>query len=490
MLLITGLLVGCRNSGANPTETSATAWPTLAPVLSPMPDGAGVPAGATGPQLIDKFRADVTDGTMSLYPLEGLVDQPVRVEVIVLQGDLDPVIEINNSNGDQLALANSGGRGEPEVIGQFQFPIDGYYELAIGALEGSGQVGVSIYRLEKAAIAGGGVFGSIDEELQGRMTQPASYHIFRLEAERGKRFDITAKALTPELDLAFNLYNPDGALVEARDDTEGNDPVLWNFMPRQTGTYTIALTNVDEHTGDYSLKVSPSVSGGEAVIGSRGDLTLSGSPRKSTWLTFSVRSMDVLRIEARTLDPAVDIEMGLYDQYGNRLAFANEGGTGADETLAFVQLPFEGAYQVEFETLSDSGDIQYVIRTSRPTTDDLGGRIAPSNFARKGEMLETGTVISYDFDLNAGDLLSVAARAVGAGNTLDLGFDIYDPDGSLLSTHDDDVGKNPVIDRIEVSLSGRYVVTLWNYAGTVGPFEIVIDSPKAPEVPSPNSGDP
>jgi hypothetical protein len=77
-------------------------------------------------------------------------------------------------------------------------------------------------------------------------------------------------------------------------------------------------------------------------------------------------------------------------------------------------------------------------------------------------------------------LISVAARAVGQGSNLDLVFDVYGPDGTIIKRNDDDLGKDPVADRIEVSLAGRYVVTIWNYGGTIGLFELVIDNPEAP----------
>lgn len=478
-------LAGCVSvSGARGVpipSPSPTPWPTLAPLLTAAPGGTTLSQG-TGPQLVDQFRVDVIPDTVSAFPLAGDIDHPVRIEVMVLAGDLDPVIAINNVAGDRLAYADRGGPDQPEVIGQFQFPANGYYELGIGAASGQGQVGVSIYRLDPAQQEGGGIFTSINQELRGTIRQPASYHTFRLPVERGQRFDLGATALTEGLDLVLELYGPDGALLEARDDNVGKDPYLWNFMPSQSGTYTIVLSNYDEHVGDYTLQVSPSVSGGQAVIGARTQLELSASPRRSVWLTLDGTALDGVLVDAREVNPGMDITIAVYDQYGNRLASTDLGGDDARETLSFVQFPRDGQYQVEFATKSGGGDIEYYIRPVRQVDIELGGRIVPGGYAQKGEITGSGMALAYVFDAQAGDLIGVDAHATG-GTGLDLGFDLYTPDGYLLVTKDDVIGKDPLIDRIELPKTGQYVLVLWNFGGTIGPFEVFVTKPEAPAAP-------
>lgn len=481
LAVLAGLfVVGCQTRREEQTpESTPTAWPTLAPLISTQQDPVSGELILTGPQLIDKFRVEIVEGATAIYPLEGHLNQPVRIEVIVLEGNLNPFITLNNAAGDRLASANTGGLGEPEVIGQFQFPGDGFYELGIGVAAGSGQVGVSIYFLEPAELEGG-VFSSLGQDFHGKLAQPASYHTFRVDIERGQRFDIAATALTPGLDLIFELYGPDGRLQAARDDNVDKDPHLWNFMPNQSGTYTIVLSNYEEQTGEYVLQVSASEGGGDAAIGTRTELELNASPRRSIWLTFEGRSFEALRIEGRPIASGVDIVMDLYDPYGNRIISANLNGANEPEILSFVQLPADGTYQLEFTTVAEGGQIEYVIRpTSRPEDDELGGRVGLSIFPHKGVMDGSGMLLVYAFDGDAGHLVGVAART--AYNTeLDLGFDLYAPDGTLLTTHDDDVGKDPVVDRIELPLTGRYVVAVWNFEGSTGPFELVISNAEAP----------
>lgn len=492
-------LAGCGASAeAAPPDAptaSPTPWPTLAAVGSAQavaelrPEETPAPERA-GPQLVDQFRAEVLPNAASVFPLEGLAEYPVRVEVIVLTGDLDPVVMISNPAGDQLAYSNTGRLREPEVIGQFIFPADGFYELGVAAAQGTGEVGVSVYRLDPAGLEGGGTFSSMDEELRGTMAHPASYHTFRLPIERGRRFDLSAQALTQGLDLLFELYGPDGALLAARDDNVGTDPYLWNFMPSESGTYTLVVSNYGETVGDYLVRIGPAEGGEPAQIGTRTQLELQGSPRRSSWLTLEGRALNAISVEARPVDPAVDIEIALYDPYGNRLVETNLAGQGVSEQLTLAQFPFDGIYQIEFTTLADSGAIEYLIRPVGAVEIDEGGVVIAGGFGKSGEMRGPGTVFVYQFDATAGDLIGADAHATSSTG-LDLVFDLYAPDGQLIASRDDVVGKNPVIDRLELTQSGRYSLALWNYGGTTGTYDIFITRPEAPATPppQPESGD-
>ncbi|MCC6905566.1 MAG: hypothetical protein IT326_06950, partial [Anaerolineae bacterium] len=306
---------------------------------------------------------------------------------------------------------------------------------------------------------------------------------YRLPLERGQRIDLTAQALVAGLDLLFELYAPDGQLLTARDDNLGSDPALWNFMPSQSGTYTVVLSNYDEGIGDYALRVAPSTGAGEAVIGTRTEIGVQGSPRRSNWTTFEGRALDAVRIEARPLTPSVDIVMSLYDPYGNLLVSVNSFGVDAPEQMTSVQLPVSGTYQVEFATIGETGTLDYLIRPISQADLAIGGIVRPGRAGYEGEVVGPGTVIAFIFDGRAGELIGVDAHATG-DTGLDLAFDLFAPDGYPLISRDDVVGQNPVLDRIELPVEGRYVVLLRNISVTTGPFDVFITNPEAPGMPT------
>ncbi len=478
LALVAGLtFVSCR-PGSPPSAATPTPWPTLAPLGTPAAQGSAAGTGG-GPRLVKHFKADVASGTLAVFPLEGRSGQPVRIEIVVLSGDIEPVVQINNQAGDELATASRGGSGVPVVIGQFQFPVDGYYELAIGSTSGSGVIGASIYQMSPSQVEGGGTFTSTDQELEGKLKQPASYQSYRLPLQRGQRVNIESFADSDNLKLGLELFGPDGALVKILVDTTGANPAIWNFLPAESGAYTVTISNLDEQTGGYSLKVSTSASGGDAVIGSRAALTLSAKPHKSTWLTLPGQALDGVTVEVTPTDPGVDPVISISDPYGHRLTTVDSGGLDQKETLDLVQFPFDGQYQIEFSTKGNAGNVQYYIRPVKLVDAKIGGKIYPAGRAEHGEIYGTGTVIVYTFEAKAGDLVGVDAHATG-GTGLDLGFDLYDPDGERLVTRDDVIGKDPVLDRIVLAKSGWYMLTLWNYQDTTGPYEIYVTSPEAP----------
>lgn len=494
LLLIAVLaLGGCRGAGVPADETAAptatpTVWPTLAPVGSTTPAVAQEEQAAPrSPRLVEQYRVALEPGVVAVFPLEGHSDHPVRIEVLVLEGAPDPVVTIDNNRGDQLARADVGGPGEPEVIGQFQFPASAYYQLGITSATVGGAVGVSVYWLDPASLEGGGTFSMPEQELRGRITHPLTYHAFLLPAERGQRFDLAAVALTGSLDLLFELYGPDGRLLAARDDNVGNDPYLWNFMPAQSGLFTVILSNYGETTGDYLLRLSPSEGGGEAVIGSRTELPLQGTPRRSTWLTLEGRALDAISVSVTPLTTGVDPAIAIYDPFGNRLTVVDVSGRDQEEQLTLVQFPSGGQYQLEFTNMGDDGTVQYLIRRTSQLELDEGGAIAPGPTGRDGVINGPGTVYSYFFDGQAGDLVSIDAHPQG-DSEVDLGFDVYTPDGYRLVSLDDVVGKNPVIDRLQLPQSGRCALTVWNFGDMRGEFIVFLTLAQAPApLPSPSA---
>src|SRR5687767_9079293 len=95
------ILSACGGSQEDNPPPTTTPWPTLAAVITPDADWqVGQMVG--GPQLVDKFRVEVVEGVTSIYPLEGYLEKPIRIEVLVLDGSLDPTIQINTGEGDLL----------------------------------------------------------------------------------------------------------------------------------------------------------------------------------------------------------------------------------------------------------------------------------------------------------------------------------------------------------------------------------------------------
>jgi hypothetical protein len=349
----------------------------------------------------------------------------------------------------------------------------------VGVTSGTGQVGVSIYALDIAGLDGGGDLSSMSQVLSGSMRHPASYHSFHIPVERGKRFDLSASALTQGLSLLIELYGPDGVLKATSETGADGNPYLWNFMPSQTGIYTMVLSNTDDHTGDYQVRVSPSEGAAEAALRARTSFEMSDYKGPGSWFTLEGSAGNGIYLKANPHDNAIDMVVSVYDQYGNRLAQANENGTGAGETIGLVQFPRDGVYQIEIKSHAGAGSGDYYIRPVALVEAGIGGIIYPGGRKESGELSGSAMSIVYLFDGSQGELIGVDAHAT-SGSGLDLGFDLYTPDGNLLVTRDDDVGKNPVLDRVELPVTGRYVLVIWNYGGTTGTYDVFVTHPQSP----------
>lgn len=484
-LLLVGLmvtLVACGNQ-AEPVPTVAE-QPTLeaaTPTAAPVAAGPDVAVAAQdSPTLLEDFRGDVLPNAQSIFGFTGQVGQAVRIEARVLSGQPDISLELSIPNGGVLARVDQGGAGEPEVIGEFRLPADGYYELGIGTQLEGGQIQMLVFALPEEALSGGGSLPGFGQPVTGSMDRPATIHSFKIQVERGQRFDIRATALSGDLDLLFELYDPQGEPIASRDDSLNLDPYLFNLMPDKGGEYTIVLTNYEQTTGTYELVAGRSQSSGQLATGRNQTIALPTQPHHGVWLDFIANAGEGLRVDAEPISPQVDLTLGVFDVFGNQLAFTDLGGPGVGERLE-VQVPYDGPFQLEFGTLAEGGQVRYdVIPRTQADFDD------------KGPVLGFRTVRTYPLDLSdiavthaywfdgEQDQRITLDGTVTAGS-MDLAFDLYDQAGNLISAHDDDRGRDPVLEAFPLPYTGRYyVVFRVNGPHRGGEYRLVADSPAPP----------
>jgi hypothetical protein len=461
--------------------TAAGPLPTVAPI--PTEDIAVQTAAPVqpAPELIESIRGDVQPLAQSIFGLTGQAGDVVRIEVQVRSGAPDLALELSTPGGEVLARVDAGGPGESEAVGEFRFPATGYYELGVRSAAGDGQIDVLIYQLADEVLSGGGVIPGFDQPATGSMDSPATIHSFTLQVERGQRFDLRATALSGDLDLLFELYDPQGEAVASRDDSLGYDPYLFNHMPVIGGEYTVVLTNYEQTTGDYELLAQRSQSSGQLSFGRNQTIALPTEPHHGTWMTFVGVGGEGLSIDAEPISPNVDLTLAIHDIHGNRLAFADLGGPGVGEHLR-VRRPYDGPYQLAFDTLLEGGQMRYDVIARTPLDFDPNGSQLAFPTTRKVtiESREVGVTYAYWFDGEAGQRVTFDG-STNAG-TLDLAFDLYDQAGNLLSTHDDDRGNDPVLENYPLPFTGRYYLVLRiDAAHRGGEFRLRAEMPPPPD---------
>lgn len=456
------LLAACAGRGDAPPETGSlpgTALPTIAPVDAGALTAQASEASQQGLVLLKSFRGDVQPEAEAIFGLTGEAGEAVRIEVQVRLGEPDLALHLSTPSGEILANVDVGGPGESEVIGEFRLPAEGYYELAVQSLENTGQVDVLIYEISGEVLSGGGALPGLGQPVTGSMDRPATFHTYKLRTERGQRFDLRATALSGDLDLVFELYDPQGEPVVKRDDSLDKDPYLFNYMPQLSGDYTVVLTNFEGTTGTYQIIAEASQGGSPLDFGRRQVISLPTEPHHGAWVPFISTAGEGLSINADPLNPNTDLTLAVHDVFGNRLAFADNGGPGAGESLR-VQVPYDGPYQLEFGTLSEGGEVRYDAYERSSFDFDTSGPLIEFPTLRDVTILlqQGGETHAYWFDGEQGQRITIDATA--RSGTLDLAFDLLDEAGNVLSAHDDDRNTDPVLENYPLPYTGRYYLVL------------------------------
>lgn len=462
ILLLAVTLAGCGGATVDASVTSEPPPGTPLPTVAPVAEGDAATLAAEvaqeGWELLYSARGDVDPQAEAIFGVTGEAGVAMRIEARVHIGQPDLVLELSTPGSDVLARVDASGPGQSEVISEFLVPTTGYYEMAIQSLEGTGVVDVLVYQLSPEILTGGGVIPGFDQPVRGSMDRPATIHTYRLPVERAQRFDLWATATSGDLDLLFELYDPQGNLVASRDDDLNFDPYVFNVMPPASGEYTIVLTNYEQTTGNYEIMATRSQSSGQLSFGTRQLVSLPLEPAHGVFVEFIGVAGDGISISAEPINPGIDLTLAVHDVFGNELVFANRGGQGEGERLGRVQLPYDGPYQLEFGTLREGGEVRYDAYERTPFDFDTGGPEIVFPTTRNVTVLESGTTHVYWFDGQEGQRITLDATTLAG--TMDLAFDLFGPPGNLLSARDDDRGRDPVLENYPLPFTGRYYVVL------------------------------
>ena len=188
---VTSLILLAACSGPDPTTrpVSTSVPTTLLPTIAAELDSANNGAAQAGAVLLESFRGDVQPQQEAIFGITGQAGDPVRIEAQVRFGQPDIVLHLTSPTGEAFASVNVNGPGETEIIGEFRFPTDSFYELAVESLEGEGQIDILVYRLPGEELSGGGTLAGFDQPVNGSIEQPGTFHTYTVQIERGQRFD-------------------------------------------------------------------------------------------------------------------------------------------------------------------------------------------------------------------------------------------------------------------------------------------------------------
>lgn len=494
-LILMGILLvaGCQAAQQEPTLSEIDAvlpTPTVTSTFTPLPTPipSPIPPGTTAspePTIVpgtilaqQSAQIDAAAGSLLQIPLAGLSGQAVRVDAVVIEGSVDYHLAVIDPFGNSLATLETDVGSLADFISEVRLPYDGTYAVTVAPTEGAGTVQVTISSL--AATTGGGVLAGPEETITGLINLPNVYHTYQFTLQAGDTVRIAAEAEAEGApDTYLVLIGPDGSLLaEVDDSSSGLNAVLDSFWAEAGGSYVAIVSAYGSTAGRYAFSVTPASPGtapgqiapdifyGSAYTGNFAD----GSHLSAG---FDGHIGDVLQVEVFEVDASLDVDVILYNPYGEPLAAAASGVEGDDEIISEVQLPFEGRYQLEF---MPAGNGRARFRITQLTQDQLtgGGSFGDATEAvRYGAVRAPNTFHTYQFNASAGDSITLTITSTSEQGALNLGFVVLGPDGQQAAYADDfGAGLDPALVGYIPAQAGTYTVIVYSFDDATGVYEL------------------
>lgn len=409
--------------------------------------GQSINGGLDFPRDTDWFRIRLEGGQSYSFTLSS--PQGERM--------FDPVVRVNNSAGEEIAIDDDGGDGLNSYL-EFTAPASGEYFVEARAFDESA---IGDYVL--AARAGDipadnttdAVLGAEGDYREGVLSPAGDKDWFRIELAEGQAMRIAVNSAQDQGaalgDPLIVLYGPDGAEV-ARDDDggEGLNAGL-EYSAATGGAHYLEVRGFIEESaeGRYAIQLTPGEIGDNvetadalepnaepraSLIGAAGDID---------WFAINLVEGRPYRINADRTDDELDPLLRLLDEKGVEIADDDDGGAGVNAYLSHTSVT-GGLYYIAVSGFSDSVG-HYTLRVS---DTDVPGNLGTDDALdaagddRLGRIDLAGDLDTYRVDLEAGTRYQIELSGEGDTPLADPFLTLLGVEGQIITT-DDDSGDGP-----------------------------------------------
>jgi hypothetical protein len=382
------------------------------------------------PIAIGEEASGEISGTAATYVFSATAGQMLIVDV--LSEDFEPIAEVNDASGSEVAFA-FGGDTFASVV--FTVPEDGEYFASAGEFMGEGTGAYTIRVREGQTIAFG---DSVDAEING------GTDAYTFEGTTGTLAVI--ELTTTDMEFELELYDSAGTLLASdavfssgtqaiiefllpADDTYTIQVPLWFATDVLSGPYTLSLNSITPESLTYDNGVTSEVTGIER-----------------NYFFFEGTTGDVIHVTADSGTTeeveGIDVDFELVGPDGEIVATDNSDGPFSDPALTRILLPMDGLYLLKVIPNDDDeaqyGSVDVLVETAELLTTDegpvsltLGDRFEQDFIRFTGEPGASYTltvtperpIVSFNAAIGEG-LFSTINGTVSNGNRLVLDFTV------------------------------------------------------------------
>jgi len=200
------------------------------------------------------------------YPVDLVAGQTLIVSAEATSGDLDPVVGVEDENGDVVAQNDDREQDDLNSYVEYTAPADGTYTVIMsnyGKTGGDYLLTITILAPGEAAPSGNTstnttappTTAEADEVYTGYVDD-ATPQTYEITLEAGQGVVVKADATDVNLDTLVTLLDENGDEVALNDDRSSDDlNSTLVYVAQTTGTYTIVMGNYRGTQGNYQLTV-------------------------------------------------------------------------------------------------------------------------------------------------------------------------------------------------------------------------------------------
>lgn len=418
---------------------------------------------------MDWFAISLAAGQPIIFDLEGA---PTG------QGTLsDPYLTIYDEFGDEIDRDDDGGEGYNSRL-SFTAPYEGVYFIEargfggssgtyrLSAGQGAAQVPLVADDYPADPSTPGSVF--VGGFVTGTIEQADDSDWFALQLANGQTVDLSLEGVdTGGGDLGdplLVLYDQFGNEIDRNDDGgEGLNSFL-TFTAPSGGTYYVAADAFSSSTGSYTLyvdDVTPAQVGGKGPVddyagdaSTSGFISLGGSVsgtleqmEDTDWFAIQLSAGQAIEVslqgEPTGAGTLPDPVLAVFDQFGNEVAYNDDGGQSWNSLLTFIA-PAAGTYYLSAEGFGDSTGT-YLLSVVPGQPDDYPADMSTTGIVgigrpASGSIDSPGDTDWFAINLKAGQpvVIRQLGNAAGGGSLPDPYLELYDGNGQFIDSNDDD----------------------------------------------------